>query len=115
MSCPLFGCVCVWGGDDAVCFLAEGDGPQKDAFQPKTHKIRNHPQPQGRAWTTGVEGRTPARSTSPNSCSAGLALREFIRKSAVLQGKRWHTGEKEPKIQILFFCLKVRGGSLPSK
>ena len=31
--------------------------------------------------------QTPARSTSPNSCSTGPALWEFFRKNAVLQGK----------------------------
>ena len=41
----------------------------------------------------------------------------FFRKSAVLQGKRpWRTGEKVAKIQVLLFsCLEVRGGSVPSK
>ena len=54
------------------------------------------------SWTTGVECRTPARSTSPNSCSTGPALWEFFRKSAALQGKRpWRTGEKVGKTQIL--------------
>ena len=67
------------------------------------------------ARTTEVDCQTPARSTSPNSCSTGSVLWEFFRKSAVLQGKvPCRTGEKVAKIQILFFCLKVRGGSLPS-
>ena len=68
------------------------------------HNMRNHPQPQRRAWTTEVECQTPARSTSPDSCSTGSALWEFFRKSAVLQGKRpWRTGETVAKIQILPF------------
>ena len=71
---------------------------------PTSHKIRNHPQPQGRAWTTEVECQTPAHSTNPNSCSKRLALFEFFRKSAILQGKRpWRTGGKVAKIQILLF------------
>ena len=58
---------------------------------------------------------TPARCTSPNSCSTGPALWEFFRKSAVLQGKRpWRTGEKVAKCRYCFCCLKVRGGSPPS-
>ena len=67
-------------------------------------------------WTTEAECQTPARSTNPNSCSTGLALWEFFRKSAVLEGKRpWHTGEKVAKIQILFLLPSgYRGGSRPS-
>ena len=60
--------------------------------------------------------RMPARSTNPNSCSTGPALWEFFKKSAYyrekgpgVQGKRW------PKYRYCFSCLKVRGGSLPSK
>ena len=67
-------------------------------------------------WTTEVECQLPARSTSPNSCSTGLALWEFFRKKAPhyrakgpgVQGKRW------PKYRYCFPCLKNRGGSLPS-
>ena len=41
-----------------------------------------------KVWTTEVECQTPARSTSPNSCSTGPALWEFFRKTAVLQEKK---------------------------
>ena len=60
----------------------------------------------------------PALSTSAstNSCTTGPALREFFRKSAVLQGKRpGIQGKKWPKYRYCFSCLRVQGGSLPSK
>ena len=60
--------------------------------------------PKAGLGTTEVECQTPARSTSPNSCSTGPALWEFFRKSAVLQGKTpWRTGKKVAKIQVLLF------------
>ena len=72
--------------------------------------MRNHPSPQGRAWTTEVECQTPARSTSPNSCSTGPALWEFFRKSAVRQGKRKalsYRGKGGQNTDIVFLALRL--------
>ena len=71
--------------------------------------------PKGRGlWNREVECQTPARSTSPNSCSTGLALWEFFRKKVPYYRAKAPDaqGKRRPKDRYCFSCLKV---SPPSK
>ena len=102
------------GGPGSVRF---GYGLKVERFERFRFSILAVPLSQGTqpplTWTTEVECQTPARSTSPNSCSTGPALWRFFRKSAVLQGKRPGVQRKRwPQYRYCFSCLKVRGGSL---
>ena len=73
------------------------------------------PKPQGRAWTAEVECQTPARSTNPNSCSTGLALWDQKKCRTTEKKALAYRGKGRQKYRYCFSCLKVRGGSLPSK
>ena len=91
-------------------------GPMHFFWGDVDHKLRNHLYLQGRAWTTEVECQTPARSTSPTSCSTGPALWEFFRKVLNYREKAPGVqGKRRPKYRYCFSCNKVRGGSSPSK
>ena len=104
------------GKTKAFSLFYTADAQFVPGANPGFHKTRTHPEPQSRAWATEAECQTSARTTNSNSCSTGPGLREFFKqvpyyreKGPGVQGERW------PKYRYCFSCLKLRGGSLPSK
>ena len=85
-----------------------------------SHKIGNHRSKQLRTWTTKVECRTPARSTSRNFSSTGLALWEFCRKKRRMTGRKAPAyREKVAELQVLLLLdsakHQIEKGGPPKK